>query len=879
MRRLKTISIFILIQIFLVTSSLWAMRDTANLSPKLNLQSSIIQPFFNTQRAVINKLPMFAIDSEDYEDVKDIVKHLVEFSNIYLLNKYRFDLNASFFKKYRSSNPEEVLYDAVKDMETDKGGICLELSIALQKKIYDSILDKSYFSNIKPGRDIQVDIIKPLGHELAYELGITINGQQYKVRGYIIGSIAGDTRTKIKASESEYLRILHFSSMTKIIAPDGRQFRIVGEPGWGIKKGITTVQEGKEPENNYSISKTTESHIDLHIQQSPELSWLNETAQGRKWRESLRQSGITLFNHRPNRMDIRYIFFDRPLNRETMNSFRARYMNVSGSLLQKIVKTNGSAGLFDAIAYILIKPDAYLSDKNFSMEVDFRVMTSNRAVGDQFSYEQLLEILTEIEQKNKEEYSKNTWMFVHTGLALRMISPQQVQSDIKDSEFYKRFKTLLDPDNLAHYLRALDIGVEYLDMKGFENAEDIFNQEAWVRELKGEFVARVSRFFSLIAGHKPKRQEYALALFNELDIYITESEKDFFQSVDYLNEYDFVELILGRIETAHRYNNLGDRFEIVKYYADITKEGLKKHIIVGEVEKLMKEKMGVAFRSDYHHGLQHAKDLIAKAKDLVGKMGCDSAVDWKVLAGAIYLHDIYAGRSEDSHGEDAAIWAEEHLQDEEYFTKEQISNIKEAVRLHDKKISQSAALSKEPSLEAKILYDVDNLDAFGIKGVYRYFAAHIMRETKRGASAAEVLDIIKQKVPYNVQKRFENLYFDESRQMAENDYPLTKDFFDKLAQEKYVPDSCFGATGVFNYIFEGLQSPPWVMAEKAVLSLEHMPVDENTWQDAEFACDYFKELAVVYENIREQINGRKSTRDFDKKKDFNDIAELVEQSI
>ncbi len=875
MKKIKKISIFILIQVFLVSNYLWAMQDVATLSPRLNLQYSIIQPVFNRQTSM-NKLPMFALD--DYEDLKELVKKNIEFSNIYLLNNYRFDLNASFFKKYSSVDPEKVSYNAVDDAETYRGGICLELSVRLQRQIYESILDKRYFSKINPGMDVHVEVIKPLGEELVYELGILINGQKYRVRGYIIGSIAADKRTKIKAQESEYLRIIHFSSMTKIVAPDGRQFRIVGEPGWGIKKGITMIPAGRHPESHYSIRKTSDEHIDLLIQQSPELRWLNETAEGRRWRKYLKQNGITLFYHFTDKLDLRYIFFDKPLKRRIIDSFKARCMHVSASSLQKIVRTNAD-NMFDAAVSILIKPGDSISTEKFSLQADFMFKSQGAYRSGQFSYEQLLQIIEEIEHKISEEYSQNTWMFINTGIALNLINPQALQTGVWYSEFYRRFKVLLDSENLNHYLQTLNAGVVHLDMEGFKNVEDLFNQRAWVTEQGDGFADKIRRYFDVISEDHIKREEYAFKIFNLLGVYISEEEKDFFLSQDHLKASDFIDLILDRIETARGYKGLADGYELVKYYAASAKDNLKKDIIIREVETLMKEKMGVKFAADYHHGLQHAKDLIKKAKELIKKLNRAKDVDWKVLAAAIYLHDIYAGRSEENHGEDAAAWAEEQLGTGEYFTKEQVDKVKQAVQFHDKKISIEEDKIADISLETKILYDADNMDAFGIKGVYRYFSAHIMREGGRGKKAREVLDHIKKRVSYNAQKRYENLYFDASREMVKHDYPITRDFFKKLMDENYLPGDCFGATGVFSFVWGNFQSAPWVIADKAISFLENGKNAESIPADAEFTRDYFKQLLKAYENVRGQISGKATASDLEEKDDFSKIFAFIEQSI
>jgi broad specificity phosphatase PhoE/HD superfamily phosphodiesterase len=272
-----------------------------------------------------------------------------------------------------------------------------------------------------------------------------------------------------------------------------------------------------------------------------------------------------------------------------------------------------------------------------------------------------------------------------------------------------------------------------------------------------------------------------------------------------------------------------------------------RDIIIQEVENFMQEKLGPKFARNIHHGLQHSVDLLEKARKLADMLGETGEVDWKVLTAAIYLHDLFADRSE-YHGRQAAEFVDENFKNNPIFTQHQINKIKQAVIFHDKKVNQEQTMDQTLSLEAKILYDVDNLDAFGIKGIYRYFAAHISRGLEKNRTNEEMLSVIKQKVATNVQKRLDNLYFDESREIAKNDFPLTKMFFDKLAEEDYHFGTRKGASGVFTFIRENFIEMPWDIADKAesYFKAREKAEDEQTM----FTRLYFKRLKQNYADVR-----------------------------
>ncbi|MFH0732759.1 MAG: hypothetical protein V2A72_07565, partial [Candidatus Omnitrophota bacterium] len=235
-------------------------------------------------------------------------------------------------------------------------------------------------------------------------------------------------------------------------------------------------------------------------------------------------------------------------------------------------------------------------------------------------------------------------------------------------------------------------------------------------------------------------------------------------------------------------------------------------------------------KNDIHHGLKHANDLIAMALALAEEAKVYNKVDWKVMTAAILLHDIYAYEDK-GHALKTVEYIDKHLADNPLFTKSQIEKIKEAVLWHDEKTLQNISEIRKKNLETRILYDVDNMDAFGVKGIYRYMAIYFAR--------GKDLTAIKEKVLDNLKFRFKNLCFDESKEMAQEDFEYAKAFFALLKQENTPEDSLSGATAAAYYIKKYIDETP---VEIASAALSELILSKET----KIARDYFTLLRGAY---------------------------------
>lgn len=254
--------------------------------------------------------------------------------------------------------------------------------------------------------------------------------------------------------------------------------------------------------------------------------------------------------------------------------------------------------------------------------------------------------------------------------------------------------------------------------------------------------------------------------------------------------------------------------------------------------------MAKGFIENIHHGLQHSLDLIEKAHQLEEKLSLTGKVNWSILEAASYLHDMFAFRSVD-HGEEAAAFFERNVENKG-FSAEETAAISEAVILHDRKPSEGVNVR----LETKLLYDADNLDAFGIKGVYRYFCAYIERGFYASRSKSEILNEIKKRVSDNAERRYRSLYFKESREMAGREFSLTKMFFDKLVEENYSSNDYKGATGVFAFVCEYIAEKPWDIFEKFTYHSSRQT--RGSGEEEKFVEVYLKKLRDKYAGTREK---------------------------
>ena len=248
-----------------------------------------------------------------------------------------------------------------------------------------------------------------------------------------------------------------------------------------------------------------------------------------------------------------------------------------------------------------------------------------------------------------------------------------------------------------------------------------------------------------------------------------------------------------------------------------------------EVLEAILSKLGPAFEDNVHHGLCHVRDLLDRAALLAGRLGVENRIDWRILTAAICFHDV-ASESE-SHGEEGAARARKVLAEVEAVPAGDIGRVEEAIRLHEDRTEEGAAARKAAGLEAQLLYDVDQLEAFGVKGIYRYVAVY----TDRGTALEKILP--------NAEARFRSLTFEESRALAADDYAFTRSFFEKRLLESHGEDSLLGARGVSEWIRRHHGSHPAKISKEALEAL----ANEEDGEDLRYSHAFFTALETAYE--------------------------------
>jgi enolase len=243
-------------------------------------------------------------------------------------------------------------------------------------------------------------------------------------------------------------------------------------------------------------------------------------------------------------------------------------------------------------------------------------------------------------------------------------------------------------------------------------------------------------------------------------------------------------------------------------------------------------RLGERYEHDVHHGLHHARDLLSHARLLASELELADKLDWRVLGAAIGLHDVAAADA--SHGQQGAERAQQLLPELPGFSKRAVERVADAIVLHEDKSPDGVQRRKQAGMEAQLLYDVDQLDAFGPKGVYRYVAAYTLRNTP----LARIRD--------DARRRFETLSFDATRKLAADAYGFTSEFVERLGREDAAENDTVGAAGIVHFIREHVSEHPVRIAERALSALAARANGGGEDGAAHYTIDYFRALRSAY---------------------------------
>ena len=172
------------------------------------------------------------------------------------------------------------------------------------------------------------------------------------------------------------------------------------------------------------------------------------------------------------------------------------------------------------------------------------------------------------------------------------------------------------------------------------------------------------------------------------------------------------------------------------------------------------------------HGFSHSE----RVYELCIKIGKVLGADLFILKISALLHDIGRKREnnsniENNHAEVSAQIALNFLKTGEIeISEKKINEIIHCIQTH------SFSNNTVPeTLEAKILSDVDKLDALGAIGLYRTIGFSI----KKRGGIEQVIEHLENKIL----KLSGRMYLEESREIADNRTKIIIDFYKKIRQE------------------------------------------------------------------------------------------------
>jgi HD superfamily phosphodiesterase len=179
---------------------------------------------------------------------------------------------------------------------------------------------------------------------------------------------------------------------------------------------------------------------------------------------------------------------------------------------------------------------------------------------------------------------------------------------------------------------------------------------------------------------------------------------------------------------------------------------LKKEMQV-EYKKAPKEK----------HSSVHQLDHIERVWKRVEVLGNRLDADMEILLASVYLHDIGRQYGLELHGPESAKHAAGVLERID-FPKGKRSAVLRAIEKHDYQTDPS----ERDSLEAKILYDCDKLDAFGDVGIERFTQKYLVEKIV-SMTIPEILG--------SIERRWNTLMLPETKGLAREDYEKIRSHF------------------------------------------------------------------------------------------------------
>lgn len=164
---------------------------------------------------------------------------------------------------------------------------------------------------------------------------------------------------------------------------------------------------------------------------------------------------------------------------------------------------------------------------------------------------------------------------------------------------------------------------------------------------------------------------------------------------------------------------------------------------------------------DYNHDFEHTERTVKLAEILAKRENANK----DVCVIAAWLHDIGKAKNEEIHGDIGARMAK-LLLERLGFESDFIDKVCHAIETHD-----SAGIHKAETIEAKVIFDADKLQAIGPFGFGREFSLYTVFKGKKPREAFEI-------VKKNEIKRFKKMLQTETaKELASKPFELMLEFY------------------------------------------------------------------------------------------------------
>lgn len=180
-----------------------------------------------------------------------------------------------------------------------------------------------------------------------------------------------------------------------------------------------------------------------------------------------------------------------------------------------------------------------------------------------------------------------------------------------------------------------------------------------------------------------------------------------------------------------------------------------------ELEDIVKKKLE---DTDVAHGWEHVKRVLYIATELAEKY----ETDIETLRLACIVHDVERSTDLKNHAQKAAEMIQEYMMSKGY-TEQKIEKVKDAVLYHH------ANPDKIKSIEGKILFDADKLDAVGVVGLARC----LQEAGYKGQSIEEAIAYLQR----DAKEFIGAMHFKETKEMMKYRVKTCEDALKELRKE------------------------------------------------------------------------------------------------